>query len=416
MKPARSAALLILVASMARPLLGAELPAGDPRAEGFDPARLGQIQGVLDGLVARKKVAGASTMVVRHGKVVHLAMAGKRDIEANRPLDRSTLFRIASMSKPITSAAVMVLADDGALKLDDPVAKFLPEFASPTVIVIPDSAGGAPAQPSIVPAERPITIRHLLTHTSGLAYRFAAPPALAPLYVESAISDGLHETPGTIADNVKRLARLPLAHQPGAKWTYSLSTDVLGRVVEAASGKTLDEFLRDRLFRPLKMDDTGFVVPDRKRARLAAVYMPHVDGTFRRAPDTPVQIGPLVFSANFPKWDTGQYYSGGAGLTSTIDDYARFLQMILDKGELDGVRVLKAETVEAMSTHQIGDLRSAARIHGYGFGYGFGVVPDDRDHDEPARPRGRHRHHPGPEAPDLRGHDEVVRALPARLE
>jgi len=390
MKVARIAAfLIVLVVALAaprRPLLGGELPAGDARVEGFDPARLGQIQGVLDDLVARRKVAGAVTMVVRHGKVVHLAKAGRRDVEANRPLDRSTLFRIASMTKPITSAAVMALVDDGIIKLDDPVSKFLPEFASPSILVVSETPDGAASQSSIVPAARPITIHHLLTHTSGLAYRFAAPPSLAGLYVDAAVSDGLAETPGTIAGNVRRLARLPLAHQPGARWTYGLSTDVLGRVVEAASGKSFDEFLRDRLFRPLRMDDTGFLVPGPRRARLAAVYMPQADGTIRRAPDTPIQIGPLVFSATFPAWDTGRYYSGGAGLISTIDDYARFLQMVLNKGELEGARVLRPETVEAMSTHQIGDLRSSVGIHGLGFGYGFGIVLPDNPDNDPAGP------------------------------
>ena len=279
MKAARFAALPLLIVALAgRPLIGGGLPAGDPKAEGFDPSKLARIQGVLDDLVAREKVAGMATLVARNGKVVHLAAAGRRDVEADRPLDRSTLFRIASMSKPITSAAVLILVDDGAINLDDPVAKFLPEFAAPRVL----AAG--PGQAVLVPAEGPITIRHLLTHTSGLCYRFAAPPGLVDAYIDLGISDGLAETPGTIGENVHRLARLPLAHQPGARFTYSLSTDVLGRVVEVASGRTFDEFLRDRLFRPLKMDDTGFLVPGPKRGRLAAVYMPRADGKFRRAP------------------------------------------------------------------------------------------------------------------------------------
>ncbi len=378
---------LIWLAAVARPMVAGPLPAGDPAAEGFVPAKLDPIQRMIADAVARKKVAGVATLVARHGKVVHAGTAGLADVEVGRPLERSTLFRIASMTKPITSAAVMILVDDGAIRLDDPVSKYLPEFAAPTVLVLGPSAGGAPPPATVVRAERPITIHHLLTHSSGLSYRFLNPPVLGPYYVEAGVSDGLAETPGTIGDNVRRLARLPLIHQPGAAFTYSLSTDVLGRVVEVASGRDLDAFLRERLFAPLKMDDTSFLVPTAKRDRLAAVYMPLApEGGFFRAPEPPVQIGGLVFSATFPKWDTGHYFSGGAGLTSTIDDYARFLQMVLDKGELDGVRVLKAATVETMTTDRMPGMAAGIPDHGDGFGYGFGVVRPENRYKDPAGP------------------------------
>ncbi len=363
-----------------------ELPPGDPVAEGFRPEPLGKIQGVLDGAVAARKVAGATTLIVRRGTVVHSAVGGRRDVEADRPLERSTLFRIASMSKPITSAAVMVLVDDGKVGLDDPVSRFLPEFRDPRVLAGPKEGSPPPAEVATVAAERPITIRQLLTHTGGLSYRFAYPPVLGPLYVERGISDGLAETPGTIGDNVKRLAALPLLHQPGSAWHYSLATDVLGRVVEVASGMPFDRFLRERLFEPLKMDDTAFLVPPAKRGRLAALYSPAEDNTIRRVPEGPIQLGPLVFSGHVPTWDTGTYHSGGAGLTSTIDDYARFLQMVLNKGELEGSRVLEAESVEAMTRHQIGDLRIPPMGHGDGFGFGFGVVLDANRDRDPAGP------------------------------
>jgi CubicO group peptidase (beta-lactamase class C family) len=236
----------------------------------------------------------------------------------------------------------------------------------------------------LVPADRPITIHHLLTHTSGLTYRFIGNPLVGPLYVESGVSDGLAETPGTIGDNVKRLARLPLIFQPGTRWEYSLATDVLGRVIEAASGRTFDRFLRERMFDPLKMKDTHFVVPPDSRDRLAAVYYPGPGGPIRRMPATPVQVGPLVYSANFPSFETGTYYSGGAGLTSTIDDYARFLQMILNKGELDGVRVLKADTVATMTRDQIAPLDPPIWGVGDGFSYGFGVVRPGNHYKDPA--------------------------------
>jgi CubicO group peptidase (beta-lactamase class C family) len=357
------------------------LPTVDPRLEGFKPEVLDRIKPVLEKVVADHKVAGVSTLVARHGKVVHLSTVGLRDVEAGLPIEPNTLFRLASMSKPITSAGVMILVDQGKIQLDDPVAKYLPEFKNP-VVLVRDSKSSDPLL--TVPAVRPITIRQLLTHTSGLTYRFAAKPVISTLYVEAGVSDGLSETTGTIGDNVKRLARLPLYAQPGTEWEYSLSTDVLGRLIEVVSGKTFDVFLREKLFEPLKMDDTSFVVPAAKRNRLAALYTQNDDNTIRRTPGVPIQAGPMVYSGTFPTWDTGHYYSGGAGLTGTINDYARFLQMILNKGELDGVRVLKRETVDAMTHDQISGLVLPPWGFGDGFGYGFGVVRPGNVYRDPA--------------------------------
>jgi CubicO group peptidase (beta-lactamase class C family) len=351
--------------------IAGDIPTGDPRAEGFRPETLDKIKPVLEQVVKERKVSGVSTLLARHGKIVHLATVGKRDVEADRPMERSTLFRIASMSKPITSAGVMILVDEGKLKLDDPVSKYLPEFKNP-VVLARDSK--SPENFTTIPAKRPITIHQLLTHTSGLTYRFSGRPILSPLYVEYGVSDGLSETPGSIGDNIKRLARLPLHAEPGTEWEYSLSTDVLGRLIEVVSGKTFDVFLLEKLFEPLKMENTFFLVPKAKRDRLATLYTPNDDNTIRRMPESPIQVGPFVFSGSFPTWDTGRYYSGGAGLTSSITDYARFLQMILNQGELDGVRVLKRESVEAMTRNQIGDLTIPPMGNGDGFGYGFGVV------------------------------------------
>jgi CubicO group peptidase (beta-lactamase class C family) len=368
MRPAVLAALLAILPSF---VFAGDLPNGDPQAEGLKPETLDKIKLVLEKVVAERKVAGVSTLIARHGKIVHLATVGKRDVEGDRPIERSTLFRIASMSKPITSVGVMVLVDEGKIKLDDPVSKYLPEFKAPVVL---SRESKSVDSLSTVPASKPITIHQLLTHTSGLSYRFSGRPVLSPLYVEFGISDGLTETPGTIGDNIKRLARLPLYAQPGTEWEYSLSTDVLGRLIEVVSGQTFDAFLREKLFEPLKMDDTGFLVPKEKRDRLAVLYTQNEDNTIRRTASSPIQLGPLVFSGSFPTWETGHYYSGGGGLTSSITDYARFLQMILNKGELDGVRVLKRETVEAMTRHQIGEFMIPPWGHGEGFGYGFGVV------------------------------------------
>jgi CubicO group peptidase (beta-lactamase class C family) len=371
------ALLVPLVLLGPRPAEAQGLPRDEARAVGFDPAKLARVQAMLDDAVAKKVIPGGSALVARNGRVALLAAAGQADIEHDRPYDADTIVRIASMSKPVTSAAVMVLVDEGKVSLDDPVARFLPEFEAMKVLG-PD---GSPRD-----AKSPITIKHLLTHTSGLSYRFLNPPRLGPLYVELAVSDGLSETPGTIGDNIKRLARIPLLFEPGERWDYSLATDVLGRVIEVASGQTLDAFLRERLFQPLKMNDTYFLVPPEKRERLAAVYEPageSASGGIRRARPWN-QREALVYSTTFPTWDDTKYYSGGAGLSSTLGDYARFLQMLANRGELDGVRILKPETVDAMTSNQIGEMNLAGNPLGDAFGYGFGVVTERSKGQSPA--------------------------------
>jgi putative heme-binding domain-containing protein len=367
-------ATLIVLLALTTAALGQGLPRGDARTEGFTPETLARIDSLLDDAVKRRQIAGGAALIARNGKVIHLATSGLRDVEAALPVDESTIYRIASMTKPITSVAVMMLRDEGKLGLDEPVSRYLPEFLAPTVLVA--GREDATHRPVTVPAQREITIRDLLTHTSGLSYRFFDRPGLGKLYAASGVSDGLCETPGTVADNVGRLAKLPLLHQPGTVWEYGLSTDVLGRVVEVVSGRTLDEFFRERIFRPLRMEDTSFVVPETKRNRLAALYTPGPDKAIRRVGPGPVVAGALIYSATYPTRDGSTYFSGGAGLSSTIGDYARFLQMLLNRGELDGVRLLKPETVDLMTRNQIGDLTIAFPNHGDGFGHGFGVLTD----------------------------------------
>ncbi|HEY8506580.1 MAG TPA: serine hydrolase, partial [Gemmataceae bacterium] len=266
-----------------------------------------------------------------------------------------------------------ILVEEGKLRLDDPVSKYIPEFADAKVLVVPEEKG---AEPKTVPARREVTVRDLLTHTAGLTYRFFNRPHFGKLYADAGVSDGLVETPGTIADNARKLAKLPLVHHPGEGWEYGLNTDVLGRVIEVASGKTLDAFFRERIFEPLKMNDTHFVLPEEKRSRLAAVYTPGKDKTLRRVGKEPVREGELIYSATYPTWGESRYYSGGAGLVSTVGDYHRFLLMLLNGGELDGARVLKPETVREMTRNQIAELSVPFNAHGTGFGYGFGVVTD----------------------------------------
>lgn len=364
--------------------LAGELPKGDARAAGFDPDRLARIQKLFDESTARREVAGGVALIARHGKVVSLVTSGQSDAEEGKPIEADTIFRIASMSKPITSTAVMILVDDGKLKVTDPVSKYLPEFEHARVLKKREAGSATDSAPATVPAEREITVHDLLTHTSGISYRFFDRPVLGKLYVEAGVSDGLSETPGTIGDNVKRLARLPLLFQPGSAWEYGLNTDVLGRLVEVVSGRTLDQFFRERIFEPLRMNDTYFVLPREKRSRLAGLYMYGDDKVLHRVGRQPVHYGTLVFTATYPTWDESKYYSGGAGLVSTLGDYSRFLQMLLNHGELDGARILKPETVAAMTQNQIGDLSIGIGGHGERFGYGFGIVTDPSKSDEPS--------------------------------
>jgi putative heme-binding domain-containing protein len=371
---ARYLLAIALVVFISVRLVPAQEPARTPTVIPPATARSEPVRKLVQGYVDRHDVAGAVALVLHRGQPVCSEALGMADIEAKTPMARNTIFRIASMTKPITSAAAMMLVEEGKLRLDDPVSKHLPEFEHMTVLVPTKGSDNGDKDYRLVKAERPITLRHLLTHTSGITYRFFNRPYLGKLYAEAGVSDGLVETAGTIGDNVKRLAKLPLLHQPGTAWEYGLNTDVLGRVIEVASSKTLDAFFRERIFGPLQMHDTYFIVPKDKHSRLAALYTLGDKNTLQRVGNAPVTVGSLVYSATFSTADDSHYYSGGAGLASTAPDYGRFLQMLLNRGELDGKRLLKPETVDQMTRDQIGDLHISFPVHGDGFGYGFGIV------------------------------------------
>jgi len=348
----------------------AQLARGQDAAR-LDPEKLNAVSALLQKAAAEKKVAGGSALVAHNGKVVYRANAGWQDIEGKVSVADGTIFRIASMSKPITSVAVMILVEDGKLATTDPLSKFVPEFKEMKVAVV-DKDGKLQ---ETVPATREITIHDLLTHSSGITYRLMNKPVVGKLYEEAGVSDGLSETPGRIGDNVKKLAKLPLVCQPGSAWEYGLSTDVLGAVVEAVSGKTLEDFCRERIFGPLKMDDTWFILPKEKRSRLAALYSTGMDKTLTKVGDKPPIPGGPVLTATYPTNDGSKYFSGGAGMVSTIGDYFRFCQMMLNGGELDGARVLKAETVNRMTRNQLGEVRIAFPGNDL-MGYGFGILSE----------------------------------------
>lgn len=345
--------------------------ASGQEAQAIDPSgRFGAVHQLLDDYVRQSRVAGAVGLVMERGRVVYGDAVGWRDLAAKKPMTRDTIFRFASMTKPVTSVAVMMLVDEGKVAVTDPLSKFIPEFSNMQVIR-PTSEGDGQA----VPASREITIRDLLTHTSGITYGLFGQQPHAQRYKAAGVSDGLVETPATLAENMRRLSTCPLTNQPGETWQYGLSTDVLGRVVEVASGKSLDKYFAERIFGPLGMRDTHFVLPADKRDRLATLYRPGPGQTLEAVGEGPQQAGGVTYSATVAT-DSPRYFSGGAGLVSTAADYARFLSRLLGRGEPGGVRLLKPETVADMTRNQIGELSILYAIHGDKFGYGFGVHTD----------------------------------------
>jgi CubicO group peptidase (beta-lactamase class C family) len=321
--------------------------------------------------VAEQKIPGAVVFVERlDGSERYLETFGYMDRERGRTYDEKTLFRIASMTKPITSAAVMMLVDEGKIDLDAPLGKYLPEWAQPTVLgeALPDGRHGSR------PAARPLTVRSLLTHTSGISYRFMGPP-LADIYAQAGVSDGLGHTPHTLAEQSQKLAALPLLHEPGERFSYGLSTDILGRLVETASGQPLDTFLRERLFAPLEMKDTFFHAPEGRADEVAVLYRRTQGGGLERVPATGENVMDLaVYAPDVQTAGPRKYLSGGAGLLSTVSDYASFLRMIANGGVHSNKRILSPESVALMTTHQIGALRTG--FYSSGFGLGFAVNDD----------------------------------------
>jgi CubicO group peptidase (beta-lactamase class C family) len=342
-------------------LFAAELPTARPEAVGFSAPRLQRIGEAVQDDISAGRIAGAVTLVMRHGRVAWFEAQGMANRETHQPMRRDTIFRICSMTKPITTLAVMMLYEQGKFTLEDPISDYLPEFKHPRVLVTPASG------PSYtIPATRGITILDLLRHTSGLTYAWN--PVLGPRYKAAGVAGGLMPYHGTIADSVRRLAALPLLFNPGERWEYSLSTDVLGRLVEVLSGMPLDQFFRTKIFGPLGMKDTSFYVPADRLSRLAQVYTYDDRAGLQAFPDHPLEEGCFSYSADYPYRGPRTLFSGGAGLCSTAPDYARFCQMMLNGGELDGVRLISRKSVELMTEDHLGSIVADRR-----FGLGFEI-------------------------------------------
>jgi CubicO group peptidase (beta-lactamase class C family) len=342
----------------------------DPEEVGLDPARLARIDKHFARYVDDGRLPGYQLVISRRGRIAHLTCYGSADIEAGRAVEADTLWRIYSMTKPITSVAAMMLYEQGAFELTDPISRWLPEFEAPRVYV-----GGQASKPVTVPATEPIRVWHLLTHTAGLTYAFHRVHVTDEIYRNAGFDlgspDGLD-----LAGCVKVWAGLPLAFQPGSEWLYSVATDVLGRLIEIWSGQRLDEHFSEQVFDPLGMTDTGFsVVPD-DHGRLAALYA--------IAPGLPEKI--RYDALGEPYKHTPKWLSGGGGLVSTSSDYTRFCHMLLRGGQLDGERLLSPRTVRYMTRNHLpggADLETFGRrlqaetsYEGVGFGLGFAVTDD----------------------------------------
>ncbi|ULQ50717.1 serine hydrolase domain-containing protein [Flavihumibacter fluvii] len=337
---------------------------GSPESAGMSAERLARMDQIFQQAVNNKDVPGVAAIVIRNGKIVYYKSFGMADNPANRPMKKDDIFRIASMSKAITSTAVMMLWEEGKFQLDDPISKYIPEFKNPTLI---KSFTFTDTSYTTEPAKSEITIRQLLTHTSGLGYgEIDGDERFKAIYKKAGITDLFTTEPVTIGESVRKLAKLPLHHNPGEKFTYSEGLDVLGYFIEVVSGMSFSDFLKKRLFEPLGMQDTYFYLPDSKSARLVAVQRPGKTGEWERYPVT-------FYDPNYPITGAKTFYSGGAGLSSTARDYATFLQMYLNGGELGGKRILSRPTINAILSNQTDTLLGNPQRSDSFYGLAFGV-------------------------------------------
>jgi CubicO group peptidase (beta-lactamase class C family) len=357
---------MVVLSAVVLPLVAATLPSAKPEDVGLAPERLQRIHEAIMRRVEAGDISGAVTMVARRGRLVHFEAHGLMDMEAKKPMTRDALFRLASSTKPITATAILILMEEGKLKLTDPVSKYIPEFKNSKVAVeavrtaapMSDQGPGGGERYYTVPANHDITIIDLLTHTSGLGSGGITGPDLQKLLQARTTTE-------TLGDFIPQLGALALDFQPGTQWRYSglAGFDTLGRIVEIASGMTFDQFLLKRLFEPLGMDNTWFNVPEKEQPRIATIYDRTPSGLQKRA--TPLRIG------------SPAYFSGAGGLTSAAPDYLQFGQMLCNGGQLNGKRILSPWTVDLMLSNNVGELfegQIGRAPKGVGFGLGGEVV------------------------------------------
>ena len=339
--------------------------AHEPGPPGFLDGRLQRIDNAINAEISIGKIPGAVALIMKDGDVAYHRSFGYADADSETPMQNDSIFRIASMTKAITSVAAMTLYERGYFRLNDPIAKYLPEFANMRVVSAVDEDG---AVVTTVPAENPIRVIHLLTHTSGLGYPFI-PSQVQRTYVDSGIIDGLTARDIDLASQMGLLATQPLLFEPGTDFAYGLNTDLLGYFVEVVGGKPLDQYFAEEIFEPLGMEDTYFYLPEDKADRLVTLYAAVDEGLVVSQGD---EADIKLDDPRYPVDGARRYFSGGAGLSSTAYDYARFLQMLLNEGELDGVRILGRKSVELMRTARVDWDGDAVPD----FGLGFRVVSD----------------------------------------
>lgn len=336
----------------------AELPRDQPDAVGMSSARLARIAPAMQRYIDAELTPGVITAVMRHGKLIHYKAQGHMDVASAKPMREDAIFRIASMTKPIASVALMMLWEEGRFQLRDPVSKFIPEFAAAQVSTAADASG---TTGELVPPKRPIQIRDMLTHTAGLANNYSGNVTAYRQAMNT-------PRPKSNAEQIKRLAALPLNYHPGEEWQYSAATNVVGHLVEIISGQSLDEFLRQRIFEPLQMPDTHFYLDNTKGGRLTTQYTPDENNKIKAQDPGSKQSRWITSPRNL--------FSGAGGLVSTVRDYLRFQQAMLNGGEIDGNRILAPSTVSLMLENHTGDLPLWLPGPGMGFGLGYGVVVD----------------------------------------
>jgi CubicO group peptidase (beta-lactamase class C family) len=352
--------LLIAIVLLAGGAVGQSVRSVAPNGTGLSSERLDRITAVMNDHVAKGHIAGAIGLVARRGKVGYFETYGFQDKEASVAMRKDSIFRMYSMTKPITGVAVMILYEEGKFYLSDPVSKYLPELGNMKVAVVETDPKTGKKFRYTVPAQREITILDLLRHTSGIDY--AGPEDADGKRIYEKL--GTNNLDQTIGDMVKKIGQAPLVHQPGTMWEYGLSMDVLARLVEVVSGQPYDKFLAQRIFKPLGMNDTGYHVSPEKQNRFSKLYAPG-DGWTIKPNTTPAQSSYLKPAVNF---------GGGSQTVSTASDYLRFCQMLLNGGELDGVRILSRKTVELMTSDHLGDMpRGPILQNGYGFGFTMAV-------------------------------------------
>ncbi|MGQ8334995.1 serine hydrolase domain-containing protein [Sunxiuqinia sp. A32] len=333
-----------------------------PESVGMSSERLKRIDTLLENAIESDEIPGAVSLIARNGKIVYFKAFGKAENKTQRNFETDDIFRIASQSKAITSTAVMMLWEEGLFNLDDPISKYIPEFKNPKVL---DTFNETDSSYTYKPADKEITIRHLLTHTSGIGYGFIDDERFQKIYKKAGIIEAFTTEPVLIKDNIKKLSKLPLHHNPGEKYTYSMGLDVLGYFIEVISGIPFDKFLTERIFKPLGMNDTYFYLPVNKSNRLVPVQT-QKDGDW-------VKYTTDHYDIDYPINGAKMLFSGGGGLSSTAKDYATFLQMYLNEGELNGIRLLSRTTVNLIKSAQVVNFLD---FWGINYGLAFGIVSD----------------------------------------